>query len=447
MVARSRRREPATERPFRPLVTEGDFEIEDDHEDDEVIAGIDVHASLYVAWVLFNRPRRGKEVRCDSAMAPAVAAFVSRLVELGVRRVAMEATGVYWQRLHTLLVEAGIGVLLANPQQAKAIAGRKADRIDAKRLAHALKNGSLKPSFVASEEQRDLRAMTRGRVGFVRSRTAHKNRAHKILRSAGFPLNDVVDDIFCETLKPVLEALATGCAPDLTERALVAFHKATRQKIREALEGYSLSPGNRLTLRLELEAFAGCDRAIAELDASINAWLQQRPEWHRQVQLLDTIPGIGMVGSTTIVAECGPDVSRFATPAHLASWCALCPGRNESAGKRRGKRAPKGNPYVRRTLVESAQTFGKPRSQSSTGYALHLRLMRHASRMHWNKAVFALAHRLVELAWLVMSNGVPYDEATCAGTLHHEENRRLQRRAEHLRRHGYLVTAPSATAP
>lgn len=434
--------------PDPTAIFEGDIEIEADHEGDEVIAGIDVHTSLFVACVLFaGHPRRSKMLKCNTARATDLAAFVQLLVGHNVRRVAIEATGVYWMRLQSLLAEAGIDVLLANPQQVKAIAGRKSDDGDAKRLAHALKNGSLKPSFIASDEQRELRAMTRGRVGFVRSRTAHKNRAHKILRSAGFPLNDVVDDVFCVTLRPLLEALANGIAPDLTERALMPFHKATRRKIREALEGYALAAPNRLVLKLELAALDHIHNAIEQLDQAIRDWLSARPQWKHAVAMLDTIPGIGEVGSTTIVGECGPDPSRFPSPGHLASWCALCPGRNESAGKRRGKKAPKGNPYVRRTLIESAQTFGKPRSPSSTGYALHARLLRHASRMPWNKAVFAVAHKLIELAWIVLRTGRPYDEAICAGTLHHEENRRNQRRAAYLTRHGFTVIPPGRATP
>lgn len=433
-------------RPDPAPIFEGDFEIEAELEE-EVVAGIDVHASLFVACVLFpGHPRRSKRLQCNSARAVDLDAFVARLVGLAVRRVAIEATGVYWMRLQSKLAENGIDVLLANPQQVKAIAGRKHDAGDAKRLAHALKNGSLKPSFIASDEQRELRALTRGRVGFVRSRTAHKNRAHKILRSAGFPLNDVVDDVFCETLEPVLEALANGRTPDLTERALLAFEKETRRKIREALDGYQLTPASRLVLKLELASLKNADDAIRELDTAIRAWLAQRPLWQRTVQMLDTIPGIGEVGATTIVAECGHDLSRFPSPAHLASWCALCPGRNESAGKQRGKRAPKGNPYVRRTLIESAQTFGAPRSPTSVGYALHARLLRHASRMAWNKAVFALAHRLIELAWLVARTGRPYDEAICAGTLHHEEQRQEHRRASYLLRRGWRVTPPDRLA-
>ena len=414
---------------------------------DRVLAGIDVHASKFVAAVL--KPDHSLDIlECGSARRRDLEAFVAELVVHEVECVAIEATGVYWLRLHTLLAEQGIEVILANPQQVRAVAGRKTDSRDARRLVYALANNSLEPSVIACAEQRELRALTRGRVGFVRSKTAHKNRIHKILRGAGIPLKDAVRDLFSNGMLALLQALAQGQEPDFEQPAIKKLRQKTRDKLREVLDGgFRLNASERLVLRLELQALAACEQAIKELDDAITAWLEQHPIWNAAVTIVDSIAGIGLTSAATIVAECGWDMSRFATEGHLASWAGVCPGQCESAGRKGSGKVPKGNPYVKRVLAECAQSLAASQKPGTPGYSLHQWVRRKAGRMHWNKAVFALAHRLLRLVWILLSRVEEYSEQIHAGMLAREEQRRIERAARYLRDQGYTVEQPTAPIP
>jgi transposase len=410
---------------------------------EEVVAGIDVHASTFVAAVLAAVGAQPQIVECESAMPARLGDFGPRLAKLGVTRVAVEATGVYWMRLHVLLTERGIETILANPAQVKAVAGRKADAKDATRLAFALQSGSLAASFIASPEQRELRDLTRARTSFVRARSAFKNRIHKVLRANGIPLNDAVSDIFGQATMPCLVALAKGKRPDLSDRALLRLDHDVRREVREALGiPAPLSAGARIVLQLQLAALAQADSALAALDVAIAAWLDQRPAWRDGAKLLDTIPGIAPVAAAALLAEIGADVSRFRSEQALASWAGLCPGQHESAGKKLGSRTPHGNVYVRRALGSAAQTFARRIAPDTNGHAFHQRMASLKCRMPFRKAVVVLAHKMLRLAWTLLTSREPCSEERHHADCRVREERRQWRIARSLTRDGWGVTPP-----
>jgi transposase len=352
---------------------------------------------------------------------------------------------VYWFRLWQLLDARHIAVLVVNPQHSKAVKGRKADRKDAKRLAYALKNDTLAGSFVADAEQRALRSYTRGRVGFVRSATAHKNRIHKILRAAGIPLNDVLSDVFCETGLALLRQLATGQRPDTSDAALKKLPMKSRDGVREALDaGFDLTEPDREILALELAALDHAWYAIAQLDRRIQAWLDQRPVWQHAVGLVDSIPGVALQSAVSVVAEIGLDMHRFPTADHLASWSGLCPGQHESAGKNQSGGTPPGNPYVKRVLVECAQTVSARQvAEDHPAYVLNRVAQRLRTRKPWNKAVVAVAHRMILLAWILLRFGEEYDATIHGRYQTRQDARRTRRSIRQLERRGWRVIPPN----
>lgn len=444
----ARRQDP--ERPGKPCrdeATHGDESHGDAH---GILAGIDVHSAEFVAAVIpeAHGRKEPRYVECHSSFRRELEGFVTELVRQGVARVAMEATGVYWFRLWQLLDDCHIEVLVVNPQHSKAVKGRKADRKDAKRLAYALKNGTLEGSFVAGPEQRALRSYTRGRVGFVRSATAHKNRIHKILRAAGIPLNDVLSDVFCDTGRVLLRQLATGQHPDTSDEALKKLPKKTRDGVREALDaGFDIPEPDRELLALELAALDHAWNALALLHRRIQAWLEQRPVWRHAVALVDSIPGVAFLSAASVVAEIGLDMQRFPTADHLASWSGLCPGQHESAGRNLSGSAPPGNPYVKRCLVECAQTVSARQvKESDPAFVLNRLAYRLRSRKPWNKAVVAVAHRMILLAWILLRFGEEYDATIHGRYRTREEARRTRRSIRQLEREGWRLIPPSPSA-
>ncbi|HET8646854.1 MAG TPA: IS110 family transposase, partial [Vicinamibacteria bacterium] len=327
--------------------------------------GIDVHKRSVTACVL--RPGAGgrptKEVRTVGTMTGDLLALGEWLERAGVAHVAMESTGVYWKPLWNLF-EGRFTLLLVNAAHVKVVPGRKRDVGDAEWLAELLRHGLLRASFVPDRAARELRELTRYRSSLVRARTAEVNRLQKTLEGANLKLASVVRDVTGVSARAMLAELVAGQedAAALADLAVGQLRKKLPE-LERALTG-RMSPHQRFLLAQHLAHIDFLDEQVAALSAQVAE--RMRP-FEAALALLDSIPGIGRWSAEVIVAEIGTDMGRFPTAGHLASWAGLCPGSDESAGKRRSGKTRKGSPWLRVTLTEAAYAAGRSKGTYLSG--------------------------------------------------------------------------------
>lgn len=396
--------------------------------------GLDVHKKSVSACVIISFPDQApeKEVRSFGTMTDDLEALAAWLKAKGVSHVAMESTGVYWQPVWNILEEDFV-LLLANAQHVKAVPGRKSDVRDCEWLAELLRHGLLRGSFVPERSERELRELTRYRSALTRERTAEVNRLQKTLEGANIKLSSVASNVLGVSGREMLAGLLAGTTDS------EALADLARGKLREkmvalqrALSG-RFGAHQRFLVSQQLAHIDELDEMLARLDLEIQE--RMRP-FSSKVEGLDAIPGVGRRTAEVLVAEVGVDMGRFPTAANLASWAGLCPGNNQSAGKRLSSRTRKANRHLRAALAEAAQAAG--RSKHSYLAAQFHRL---TARRGKKKAVIAVAHSILAIAYHLLKE--PESIYSDLG-IHYYDNRerevierRLVRRLEGL---GYAVT-------
>jgi transposase len=358
-------------------------------------------------------------------------ALADWLGERGVTYVAMESTGVFWKPLWNLL-EDRFALLLVNAQHVKAVPGRKTDVRDCEWLADLLRHGLLKASFVPDRAHRELRELSRYRTSLVTERAAAVNRLQKVLEGANIKLAAVASNVVGVSARAMLERLLAG---DTDTAALAELAKGKlRHKMADlarALVG-RLGDHQRFMVAHHLAHVDFLDESIAAVSAEIDARMAPAAE---AVARLDTIPGVGKRTAETLVAEMGTDMSRFPSAGHLASWAGVCPGSDESAGKRRSGRTRKGNPWLRTALVEAAQATARTKNTY-----LAARYRRLTARRGRKKAVVAVAHSILVTAYHLLRRGDTYHDLG-GGYFDERDRGGVERRlVARLERLGYAVT-------
>src|SRR6202171_4152335 len=325
------------------------------------VAALDIGKAELVCCVRLPAPRgrkRLQEVSTHSTMARSLTELASRLVELGVQRVVMEATSDYWKPVFYLLEAHGLDPWLVNARDVKHLPGRpKSDVIDAVWLCKLAERQMLRPSFVPPVPIRRLRDLTRYRVDLVAARTAEKNRVEKLLEDAGIKLSVVASDIFGVSGRAMMAALIAGERdPKVLAQLARARMRAKIDLLEEAFNGHFDNHHAFLLTRM-LGRIDTIDADIAAVDTQIEAYLAP---FASAAARLDDIPGIGPVAAAIILAEVGVDMSRFPTAGHLCSWAKFSPGICSSAGKPKGNGSNgHGNRYLARVLGESAVVAGR----------------------------------------------------------------------------------------
>jgi transposase len=405
-------------------------------------AGLDVHEkSVFVC----ARILRGKQLEVIEATFPTftedLEALRDWLVRHRIQRVAMESTGVYWIPVWNILERSKqLKLILLNPQHVKALPGHKTDRVDAARIAELTQYDLVRASFVPPPEIRELRDLVRRRVHLVEDRNRVSNRIHRLLELQNIKLSSVLTKMTTKTARSILEGLAASEWIRPESLALLATHKRVRGKreqLARALRSCRLTDHFRFLLRELLEELDRFTAKIATLEARIEERMQPYQEL---IGRLCEIPGVERITAWTLISEIGVDMERFPDSGHLASWCGLCPGNAESAGKRHSGRTGKGNRYVRRVLVQSAWAAARIVRKRNFFTALFYRV---SSRAGMKKAAVAVAHRILVIVYSMIRSGTAYREqgADYFDRLHPERTKnRLTARLEQL---GFLVHVES----
>lgn len=365
--------------------------------------GIDVHAKMLVACLI----KAGKkEVRTFATMTADLLRLLDWLTQAGCTHVAIESTGVYWRPVFNIL--AGVlEVILTNARDAKGFTARKTDVIDAEWLADLLRHGLLKPSFIPPRPIRELRELTRYRESLVREQTALANRIQKLIESANIKLGQVASDALGVSGKAMLRALAAG-ETDAKKMSHLARRTLKRKQpqLQQALAG-RMTEAQRWVLGQLLDQYDQSEAALRRVEERLTQQVESSPDPFvpEAVKLLDTIPGVGETVAQIIVAEIGVDMERFPTDHHLASWAGMCPGNNESAGKRKSGKTSKGSRYLRAALVQAAWA-----ASHQKGTYLAAQYKRLVKRMGKKKALVAVGHSILIIVYHVLQKRVPYQD-------------------------------------
>jgi transposase len=365
--------------------------------------GLDVHKRSVVACLVVPGPEGvpTQEIRTFGTMTNDLLALSDWLAAAGCTHVAMESTGVFWKPIYNLL-EGTFELLVVNAQHIKAVPGRKTDVRDAQWIADLLRHGLLRASFIPERPQRELRDLTRYRTTLARERASEVNRLQKVLEGANIKLSAVATDILGKSGRDMLEALVGG-STDSAALAQLARGRL-REKIpqlEQALAG-QFSAHHRFLIAQQLAHIDFLEAALERVSAEIAE--RVRPFEHACMRM-QTIPGVGRQTAEVLVAEIGTDLTRFPTARHLASWAGLCPGSDESAGKRKSGRTRKGSPWLRTTLVEAAQAAARTKD---TYLAAQYR--RIAARRGAKRAALAVAHSILVLVYTLLIRQEEYHD-------------------------------------
>jgi len=403
--------------------------------------GLDVHKQSVVACVLLGDPsgQPQPQIRTFGTYTNDLLALGDWLAEQSVTHIALESTGVYWKPIWNLL-EDRFALLLVNPRHIKAVPGRKTDVQDAEWLAELLRHGLLKASFVPDRAQRELRELTRYRTSLINERSAAVNRLQKTLEGANIKLASVASDVLGLSSRQMLAAVVAGTPLEANGLADIA-HGKLRNKLPELEQALSgrVGPHQRFLLAEQLAHIDSLDASLERLSAEIAE--RMRP-FDQLIDRLDAIPGIGRVIAEVLLAEIGVDMSRFPTANHLASWAGMCPGHNESAGKKRSGKTRKGSPWLRAALVQAAHAAAH--SKQSYLAAQYRRL---TARRGTRKAAVAVGHSILVSVYHLLSHDCPYVDL--GPTYFEQRDPRAQRRLVHrLEALGYNVQlTPLAESP
>jgi len=396
--------------------------------------GLDVHKKVIVGCLISidDDGVESRQVRKFGTMTEDLLSLLDWLQESRCTHVAMESTGVYWKPVYNILEGHIDQVLVVNAQHLKAVPGRKTDVRDSEWIAELLQHGLLKGSFIPPPPVREVRDLTRYRSSLIRERARTVNRLQKVLEDANIKLASVVSDIKGASATAMLRALVAG---HTNPEILACLAKGTLRKKREqlikALTG-RLKPHHQFLIAEQLSQIDYLDEAIERISAKIGECL--RP-FDDAIERLDGIPGINRPTAEVLLAEIGWDMSRFPTAKHLASWAGMCPGNNESAGKRRSGKTRKGSPWLRHALVEAAH--GAVHTKNKYFKAQYHRI---AARRGKKKALLAVGHSVLVVVYHLLTRQSDYADL---GADYFEERDReaVQRRCvRRLERLGYAVS-------
>jgi transposase len=407
-------------------------------------AGLDVHKDTIVACVrTMSGGKTTRECRTFDTTTDGLLALLEWLTSCQCQIVAMEATGVFWMPVWKILSDGAFPLIVANAAHIKAVPGRKTDMKDAEWLADLVAFGLIKASFVPDEEQHELRALMRTRKQLVREQTRHVQRIQKTLTEANIRLDSVISDIMGSNGRRMIEAMIGGMRDPRKLAALADKRlKAKPKELYDALHG-RLTEHHCFLLQLHLGQWDTLDAAIRDVDREVairvssmdTEVMADKAKFSDLIDLLVTIPGVSRLSALTILSEIGTDMSRFPTAGHLVAWAGMCPGQNESAGKRKRTRLRKGAPWLKTMLVQCA--WAAKRTKDSYYKAQFFRLQ---SKRGPQKAICTVAASILTAIYHMLKNGTVHQDLGSGYFDQRSPHAKLKRMVSQIAKLGFEVT-------
>jgi transposase len=395
----------------------------------ERCAAIDVgKQELAIALITGPTDEEGKlQTRIVGTTVPALEALKVWLIQEGCTSVAMESTGSYWIPVKNVL-EGHMEIVLVSARTHQPRKGDKTDLRDAAHLAHLHRHALLQGSYLPERGIVELRDLTRRRKKLLGNLAAEKNRIQKILEVANVKIGNVVSDVFGVSGQEIVGALLQGKPVSLTEMARGRLRKKLPQ-LQETLQGHHLNDHHRWLIQQSVDHSVVLDQQLEQLEERIEIHLKP---YQRQCDLLRTIPGFkGEHNAAGLLAEIGANMNQFPSARKLSQWAGVCPGNNRSAGKSKHSHIKKANKFLMATLVQAA--WGAVRTQGSI---FQRKYRRWQQRMGSRKALIAVCHALLVVAYEVLKQNRPYVEPDANQLEEQERNRRIRHHAAGLRKLG-----------
>jgi len=400
------------------------------------VCGLDVHKKSITACVLLPNQ---KHIETFGTMTDDLILLIDWIRSHNCTHVAMESTGVYWKPIYNLLeLEPDIEAYVVNAQHIKQVPGRKTDVKDAEWIAELLKHGLLKPSYIPSREQRELRELVRYRRSLIDEKAREANRIQKVLEGANIKLGSVASNVLGVSGRAIINEIIKG---NIEPTKLAELSKGKLRKKKELLEqslNGLIGPHQRLMLKKQIEHIEFLEEQISELDEEIK---KRTSSFEEDIRYMDSIPGIGRQTAEQLLAEVGPDMTRFPTANHLTSWAGMAPGQNESAGKKRPAKTRNGNKHLRSALIEAANSI--IRKKDSYLQAKYHRIKR---RRGSKKAAVAIARQLLVIVYHLLTRKEQYQELGSG----HYKNQAIEikknKALKSLKKLGYEVVLSPQTA-
>lgn len=372
----------------------------------ESVAGIDVHQKQITVTILIgseNVKKPKKVSRRFGTTTNMLKDCGKWLKEHGVEQVLMESTGQYWRPVWQILESFDFRLILCNPRIIKNIPGKKTDQKDSEWLSELARYGLVSASYVPPRRIQELRESTRSRKKMKESLTRTKNEIHNILQRSNIKLTSFISDLFKGSGLKLLNMIINGevLTLDSVTKHMHGRLKASPEQILESMNGV-LSQNDRNLLVIQMNLLNSYLKCIADLDDLID---EQIREFADLCHRLEDIPGISKATAQVIIAEIGVDVSPFPDVYHLASWAGLCPGNYESAGVKHGSRILHGNVYLKKALVTAAMGAKITKETGLKDYFWRLK-----SRMCAQKALIAVAHKILRIVYSLIKSGKSYQE-------------------------------------
>ena len=369
------------------------------------VIGLDIHQAQITACALIEESdgRTHIEQRQFGGFKKDRRELANWVASLSPDEVVMESTGIYWKSPYAALETVGIRAKVVNARHVKNVPGRKTDVGDAHWLATLARAGLLRGSFVPPAKLRELRLIARQRQKLVGQLASEKNRLHKVLTEGGIRLGVVVSDLHGQSARAMIKAIIAGKAPHEVLKLASRRLKASREDLFDALQG-DLTASHRFVLDELMRHIEEIEARIDRFDTRLLGELESE---RNALALLQTIPGVDLIGAAMLLVEIGSDMAVFGNPDRLASWVGICPGNNESAGKRKSGRLRKGNLYVRRLLCEFAH------AASRTTSVFKSKFQSLVIRRGYKRAIIAIGHKILRTIFFMLQRREYYrDSAT-----------------------------------